>query len=276
MPVPATPVQPPAQSAGSDGTPPQERWAAILENARAKTRAEVAAEFSHKYGKYDQFEQDPWKVMQAWLGEAGQHSVYGPMVKQWAGQYLDSQQGPKSLGEEPKADIPVVDDRGTITSYTYSDKQLKQWHQWNQAQTQQQLDQRFAPLEQLQKQTIQREAHQQRVQEANHRAGQTLSELRQSPYFKAHEHDIREALEQHEEWGDNVHAAFNHVLVTKILPTLSQAEQRSVITSLEQQAGATTVAPGGTTSGTPQFKTFRDAAEYYASHPAEAAAKAQR
>jgi hypothetical protein len=210
----------------------------------------------------------------AGLAVTGQrHSLYGPLIQQW----MQSQQRQAApVAEEPKADIPVVDASGQITGYTYSDKKLKEWQQWNQAQSQRDIDKRFGPLEQFAKQQQQREYAQQVMHQASQQASQTLGQLREQPYFKEHEADIRQALEAHEEWGDNIHAAYNHVLVTKILPTLSQAEQQKVVDSINQKAGGGTVSPRGTTAGTPQFKSFATAARWYEEHPEEAAAMANR
>ena len=58
--------------------------------------------------------------------------------------------------------------------------------------------------------------------------------------------------------------------------SLSKAETQSVLNSLQQQGGATTVAPSGTAVGAPKFKSFRAAAEYYDAHPEEAKAMASK
>lgn len=269
-------VQPVPGAPASTGEPPKERWNDILDNARKKTRAEVEQEYRQRYGHYDQFEKDPWSAIQGWLQEASQHSLYKSHVQEWAKQYLGSQAGPRQQGEEPKADVPIVDASGQVTGYTYSDKRLKEWHQWNQAQQQQALDERFRPIEEANRQTREREELAQTYQEAMGQANQTLGALRQLPYFTAHEADIRQALEEHEEWGDNVHAAYNHVLITKILPTLGQAEQQKVIDSLQNKASGATVAPNGAVPNRPAFRSFREAAEYFAAHPDEAARMANR
>jgi hypothetical protein len=271
------PATPRAETpAGTPGEPPRERWNDILSNARAKARAEAEQEFRQRYGQYEAFERDPWGAVQSWLKEASGHSLYGPMVKQWAGQYLNSLRGPAGSGEEPKADIPVVDDRGNVTGYTYSDQQLRAWNAWNQSRLKAELDDRFSSIEQREAERQRREEYQALVQDTSARAAQILGTLRQQPYFKEHEADIRAALEEHEEWGDNVHAAYNHVLVTKVLPTLSRAEQQSVINTLTGKAAGTTVSPNGTAPAAPSFKSFKEAAKYYEQHPEEAAAMARR
>ena len=264
----------PAIGSAAPGAPPQERWESILTNARAKTRAEVEQEYRQRYSKYDQFEQDPWAAVQDWLGQAERHSLYGPMVRQWAQQR--SAPPPGTPKEEPQANVPIVDANGNIVDYTYSDKALRQWQAWNKAQLDTELDQRFGALEQHAARQARRDEQQSEAYEAYSRASTTLGQLRRMPYFSEHESAIRQALEEHEEWGDNVHQAYNHVLLTQILPTLSQAEQRRVVGSLTGKAAGSTVAPGGTAPAAPRFKNFLEAAEYYSTHPDEAAAMANR
>ena len=277
--TPASGVDTTGSSSGAlatSGEPPRERWNDILGNARTKARAEAEAEFKQRYSKYDEFESDPWAAVQGWLSHAGKHSLYGPMVKDWAGKHLKSFEGPDHLAAEPKPNVPIVDAQGNITGYTYDDKTLREWQRWNEQQLNARWEERLSPLEQREQQRQQREEVQEVHQTAMSNAHTTLTALRQQPYFKEHEPAIRQALLEHEEWGDNVHAAYNHVLVTQILPTLSQAEQRQVVDQLTGKGAGSTVPAGGTAHGVPKFKSFKDAAKYYEAHPAEAAAMANR
>jgi hypothetical protein len=249
--------------------PPQERWPDILTNARKKAREEAEAEFRQRYGRYDAFEQDPWGAVQQWLSQAQTHSIYGPMVKTWAQQQFAQEQ---TRGEEPQADVPVRDEQGRETGRVYSDKQLRLWHQWNQQAQQAELEQRLSPLEERAAQFEQRE----RLMQAHQDATQVLTKLRAMPYFKENEVDIREALESHPEYGDNIYAAYVDVMGSKILPQLGQAEQQKVIDSIQNKQTGATVSPTGVSPARPAFKNFREAAEYYAAHPEEAKAMAER
>lgn len=272
----ATPGTPPAaQVADVRGPIPYDRHEAILKNAREKARQEIDAEYQQRYQKYDSFEQDPWSAVQGWLSQASQHSLYRPLVEQWVNQYVGSQdQG--QIGEEPQANVPIVDSQGNVTGHTYSDSALKQWYQWQQAQQNSALENRLAPLEQYATSLAEREQAIQSHEYSMSRASETLGTLRQQPYFQEHEADIKQALAEHEEWGDNVHAAYNHVLVTKILPNLSNSEQQRVLNDLSLKATGVSVAPGGTGSGRPDFKgSFGNAARYYNDHPEEAAVMAR-
>lgn len=269
------PVQPAAASASTQlpGEPPKERWPDILDNARKKTRAEVDAEYRHRYSAYDAFEKDPWSAVRGWLDEASTHSVYGPLVSS----YLTERSKPqRPTLQEPTPDVPIVDEQGHITGHTYSAEKLREWREWNNAELTGKLEARFGPIEQRESARAEREAQQEIHEQAEHFASTTLAELRQQPYFREHEADIKQALLDNPNWGSNVHAAYTYVLTTKILPQLSRAEQGKVVEALTGKASGTTVAPSGQTGAAPKFTSFREAAKYYAQHPEEAQTMAQR
>lgn len=251
---------------GTSNEPPRERWDSILSNARDKARREALQ-------PYETFERDPWTAVQNWLSNAEQHSLYGEKVKA----YYQSRQQQAQPAQEPAPDVPIVDPNGVVTGYAFSAERQKAWQRWNDQQTQAKYDARLSPIENHLKQQQQERQFQQVQQQAHHEASQTLTALRAQPYFKDHETEIGAALQEHPEWGANVHQAYNHVLVTKILPTLSSAEQASVITSLQQQGAATTVAPSGTTGNRPNFKgDFGKAMAWFSDHPEEAKVMAGR
>lgn len=257
-------------------SPPEDRWPSILDNARAKTRAEVEQEFRQKYSRYDQFETDPLAAVLGWLDQGSQHSIYGPHIANWAEQYVGKRHG--QAPEEPKPDVPIMDQAGNVTGYTYSDRQLQAREKWLTHQLNQQWEERLGPLEQREAARQERDQQTEVMQNANQHASHTLASLRSQPYFKEHEVRIREAFEQHPEWGDNIHAAYNHVLINEILPNLSQAEQRRTITELQTKAGGNTVNPGSPVTPPRSFKKndFRSALEYFDTHPDEAERFARR
>lgn len=261
---------------GAPSEPPKERWNDILANARTKARTEAESEFKQRYSKYDTFERDPWTGVSGWLEQASQHSIYGPMVQGWVEKYVEgilAKSGPESFGEEPKPDIPVVDDRGQVTHHVYSDGKLREWHKWQKQHDERGLNERLRPMEQ-QLQSYQQAAQQAAQQQAAH---QHLQQFESLPYFKEHKDKIAKAFADHPEWGANVHAAYTHVLVNDILPTLATAERKQVVDSLNSNASSGTVNPAGTTVASPhKFKSFREAAKYYEAHPEEAEAMANR
>ena len=269
-----TPVQDP------QGPIPFDRHKEILESTRGKTRTEVETEYRQKYGWADEYQRDPWTFMQQRLDAMANHPQYAPHVLSYYARALQARRGlngpragtGQAQVEEPKPDVPIVDAQGQVTGYTYSDKALKAMRQYDRAQLDSQVAQKLQPLEQLAQQWQQA----QQQAQVDRQASQTLTELRQQPHFTEHEAAIKQALIDHEDWGDNVHRAYLHVLQTKVLPTLSQTEQAKVLTSLQTQANGGSVNPGQRApSQTPKFKSFSDAAEYYAAHPDEAAAMAK-
>jgi hypothetical protein len=252
--------------------PPRERWDSILQNAREKARQEANTQWEQRFQPYQDFERDPWSAIETWLGNAEKHSLYRDKVKEWVGKRGQ----PAPVPQEPAPDVPIVDGNGNITGKTYSAERLKEWQRWNEAQFQAKFEERFSPLEQRERERQEQAREQQLWDRATSNAKETLTELRQLPYFKEHEAAVKQALMDNPKWGSNVHQAFNHVMMTQILPTLSQAEQRSAIQQLQNAGAASTVAPNSTTVGTPKFKSFGTAAQYYAEHPEEAAAMAGR
>lgn len=263
-----------SQSGGQsqDSAPPQDRWPTILENARRKARDEARAEADRRFEPYREYEQDPWSAVQKWLTRAEQHSIYGPMVRQHYQGRLRGTEQPV----EPQPDVPIVDERGNITGKTYSADRLREWSQWNHRQNQAAIDERLTPLEAKARADAERDEYVARRQQADTHAYTVVADLRSKPYFKENEGKIRQALIDHEEWGSNLHQAYVHVLTTEILPHLKASEANEVLNSLTKQGDANTVSPGSTTVGKPKFKGFGDAARYFAEHPAEAAAMANR
>lgn len=241
----------------------------------------VAKEFQSKYERLswaEQFEQNPYAFVDSWVDQLAAHPEHQTKILAKAAKLLNSRRGQsQAAAEMPKPDVPIMDGNGNITGYTYSDKQLQARDEFVWSQRQSALDERLGPLEQQMKTQQQREQMAALQQQSWQQAADTLTEMRQNPYFKEHEAKVKQALAAHEEWGDNIHAAFNHVLVTEILPTLSQTEQRKVVESLQQKAGASTVGPGGGGAATPKkFKSFSEAIAHYQAHPDEAEAMAHR
>jgi hypothetical protein len=263
----------------STGEPPAERWADILANTRTKTRSEVEAEYRQKYGWADQFQADPYAFVDRWIDQLAGHSQYGPQILAKAARMLQARRGAAApaTADEPQPNVPIVDTNGNVTGQTYSAEQFKKWQEWSWQQREAALNQRMQPIEQLHQQIRQHAQREQMREVAERETKSTLTELRAMPHFKEHEAAIKQALVDHEEWGDNVHRAYVHVLTSTVLPTLSQTEQAKVLDSLKTKAASGTVNPSGQTPAqTPKFKDFGEAARYYDAHPEEALAMARR
>ena len=283
-PAPATAAPATGLAQDPSGEPPKERWPDILAHARTKTEAEVTArlaqEYRTKYGWADQLQENPVGFYEWLHDQLASHPEHGPKILAKAGRALQSRRGQTAVSgppERPKPDVPITDAHGNVTGYLYSDKQQDALDEWRWAQREATLNEKFAPLEAL-TQRIENAEHLAAIRDqADHQTTAVLADLRQQPYFKEHEAAIKTALIEHEDWGDNVYRAYTHVLTTQVLPTLSRTEQAKVLETLQQQAAGSTVNPRGSAPvQKPKFTSFAESARYYADHPEEAAAMANR
>ena len=281
----ATPDPRTAATAAHDQGPiPFDRHKEILESTRGKVRAELEAAYREKYGWADRFHDEPYAFVESWIDQLAQHPQYSQQILAKAARMLASRRGQAPhVSDEPEPDVPVMDAQGQVVSQTFSAPQFKKWHEWSMGQREEHLSARFQPLEEMRQQLARANEQQALHEQSTQEARITLGALRQNPYFKQHEAKIKQALVDHEEFGANVYQAFVHVLVTDILPTLSQTEQRKVVDSLQQKAAASTVNPQGhVASQKPTFRRkdgspdFSAAMRYYEAHPDEAAVMGNR
>jgi hypothetical protein len=272
-PAPATPAPTATSSPAAPptpGEPPRERWDAILSNARAKAKQEAETAARTKYGWADQFQADPYTFVDSWIDQLAVHPEHAPKLFAKAARLLQSRRGrtQESAPEEPQPDIPVLNGEGQVVNHTYSAKQSKAWHEWKATEQDAALAERFAPLERMRHdmEQFQRDAHAR--QEAVSHATTRLTALRQNPIFVQHEARIKQALEAHEEWGDDINQAFAYVLTTHVIPEIERTRDTKTLLHLKQQAAGSTVSPNGQVgTTTPKFKSFAEAARYYAEHP---------
>ena len=246
-----------------------------LENARMKARGDVEREFRERYGWADQFQQDPYPFVEAWVDQLAQHRELGPKMLAKAARLLQSRRGTQApaAAERPKADVPVVDAQGNLTGYVYSDKQQDALDEWRWAQREASIFERLAPLEQRNAKETKREEIAEAEKKSVSNAVTTLTRMRQSVRFKENEHAFKAFFHEHEEYVDDVQQAWADYLDTVVLPR----EQTKVLDHLKTQAAGASVHPGpASASGPPKFKSFGEAARYYAEHAEEAEAMAER
>lgn len=278
-PTPASASTTPSGTPDSSVTPATEQHVPYARFQEVNNSLKAAKAFQEKYGWASQFESEPFQFVDSWIDQLAQHPQHQQAIYAKAARMLASRRGmnaPAQPVEEPQADVPIVDGNGNVTGQTYSAKQLKAWREWDWAQRESALGERFKPLEQLNQRVQQAERKEQAQQQATAQVGEILTTLRLNPYFKEHEAKVKQALIDHEEFGDNVHAAFNHVLTTELLPNLSRTEQQKVLDSLQNKVAGATVNPGNSApAAKPKFKDFGEAARYYEAHPDEAAAMAK-
>jgi hypothetical protein len=288
--VPATAAPPESEGSATapateEGPIPFGRHKEILENARKKYEAEWQPYSWAKSVDRNQLQQitnwyqdaiqNPYGFYERLTTELQSHPEYGPKVRSYAARLLQQARGAAPETAEPEPDIPIQNESGQITGYTYSAQQLKKLRAFEKAQSQAEFAEKLRPLEEFREQTVEREARVEVEQRSTQWATETLGELRQNPHFKDHEAEIKTTMVEHPEW--DIYRAFNHILATTVLPNLSKTEQAKTVASLQQKAAAGTVgARDVAASQRPKFKDFSEALRYMDAHPEEAAAMANR
>lgn len=149
---PADATVPPVEAAPTDavsnpspeptkGEPPKERWDAILENARAKTRAEVEAEYKQRFGWAESVSPQEIQQLQQWgrafttdpvgwlaqsITEVGRtHPHLVPSLRSEAARILADRSIAASPQVDTEPDVPVLDQNGQVVTRTYSAERMK-------------------------------------------------------------------------------------------------------------------------------------------------------
>lgn len=275
----------------STGEPPKERWADILENQRKTAREDALKEWRQQHGWAESVNREQLQQMSEWYGryqgdpgafletayqEALQHPVHGATVKSRIGKMLASMRAAQTPEPEIEPDIPVMNDQGQIVSRTYSaDAMKKIVAQAVQAAIGKEVD----PLKQdfqSRQESAKEQQHREYIASESARIkasvmGRPLAEK----HWPAIQAKARELVQANDKLsaGEAVLGAYLEV----VGPLLSQSAQADVLSDLQKKATAQTVNPGSP-AGTakPKFKNFEDAATYYAQHPEEAEAMANR
>ena len=230
-----------------------------LENARTKTRAEVAAEYQQRYGWADGIAPEIGTQVLDWARRAAAdpltfgtqlveellaHPTHGPAMRSSLGRYLATGRtnghGHDADDAEPQPDlqIPGADGQQFLT---YTDKQLAKREAWLIRQVEKKFEGRLAPIEQDRQQAATQRQADKIKQESDAYANDFATRLEKIPQFKPHFGAIVEKMTANpklSEWE----AAFE-VLTETILPTLGRTEQGKLLADLKQTAVASTVSP---------------------------------
>lgn len=274
----------PAPSPQERGPIPYERHETILHGAyheRDQARQALQA-LKEQYGWVEAFQKDPREHLSQWMDQVAKHPEWGSWLDTKAAQVLRSRRGSTkaapAASEEPQPNVPITDAAGNVVDYTYSAKQLKAWHEWNQAQQDQALAERLAPLEQLKAETEHHKVQAELQQQADHTARDTLAKWRSNPLVAEHFDAIKQEFIANEAYGDNFAAAALTVLTRDVLPTRDAATSAKVLDHLKTQAQGASVHPSGAaTPSRPSFKTkdgredWDAALRWFAEHPDDAA-----
>jgi ribosomal protein L7/L12 len=269
------------------GEPPKERWADILKNQREAAKADAMKEWRQQYGWaesvpreqleqmsqwYAKYQGDPGDFLEQAYQEALSHPVHGATVKSRIARMLASMRQAQPAPDPTfEPDVPVMNEQGQIVSSTYSADLVKQMLAHEIGKAVQPLRQDYETRQETAKQA---QARAQQQADANARADADVAYVSKRPLFAENKAEILKVFKENPTMS--IREAYDHVIDTKILPGFGQKAEATVLSNLQQKAAAQTV-NSGTPSGTakPNFKSFREAAEYYDAHPTEAAEAAR-
>jgi hypothetical protein len=196
-----------------------------------------------------------------------------PLIRSEAARVLAGARGhaaPEPPAIEP--DIPVYDAQGQLVAQTFSADRVQQIVQ---RAIQEAIGKEVGPI----KQTFAQQQAQAKAAAERQAAEKTIDAIYNRavtlPLFKDHDKEIAEAMGEFTDAhpAEQVYLAWAKV----VLPKLDQKSQAKLLGHLQTQAAGASVAPNASTStAPPKFRNFREAAEYFETHPEQAEAMAQR
>jgi hypothetical protein len=271
-PTPEAAITPPAPADEDSGDrPPQgpipfDRHEAILAREREK-RTELEAKWEkvawaeelQKSGlTADQVNQsinvirgmdaDPVGFLERYHERLRSHPELADPLRSWAGRVLAS----RTDGAAPQVTAdgdtePQADFQNAEGVPFYSGPQLQKWHEWQARQQEAKIQTLLQPLQRAESERQQRAAAATVYAQQEQRTRAELEAFRKIPEFKANEAKVNAYLKQHD-YKMPLAAAFNHVLLTDILPNAGQTAKAEQLTELQRKAGASTANPAASAS----------------------------
>lgn len=259
----------PTKPARKAGPIPFEVHETALKNARTKAieeaRPQIEQEIRQRYAWADVVEEPDREELSALyrglktdligtlttlIDNASQHPEHAKTLRSQAARLLSAArrvQGESATDDdEPQPDIPLEDGRAV-----YSAEQLAKRDAWRERRLMAQFDQKLQPFQQ------DREAAQRATAfaELTQRATQIREAYEAKPHFTEHKAEIAALMQANPEMtiGD----AYAEILTTKVLPGAKGEERAAVLADIHRKAGAGTLNPAQTTTGTPTKPTGR-------------------
>lgn len=252
-------------SAKPQGPIPFEVHKTALDNARAKEREAVAAEWKpyewaksipresldHMSNIAQRMTSDPIGFLEEFEKELTSHPTYGPQLRSRAGRMLASARG-ASPETEPSPDVDITDATGNVTGQTYSAKQLAARDAWLKRQLLTEIDQQYGlttmKAEREQSVKAQEKAaalERDRNATVDAQAREILDLLDGD---ETHTADVLKTMTEHPDWSPRKCAL--HVRDTAIVAKRLQPKaQQAALDAIKQKAAGNTVT--GTGTGTP-------------------------
>lgn len=276
--APLTPEGTDPVPASLPGPIPYDRHQAILDNQRRQARDEALAEWRQQYGWAERVPQaqlqqaiqwaqrfgaDPAGFLSESQAELLAHPEHGAKLRSWAARILGGKHAP-ALESEPGPDL--VDP--TTGTQLYSAGQLAKREAWREQQLAEKVNALIAPIQQREQQRAAQEAHAQRAEQAQEWSKTLYTEAQSWPRFEELRPHILARLratppapnEDPGEVGRRFATAYITEFQSRVLPTLAQQEQASVLANLKTKALASTTNPAMPAASTPKRPTSMEEA----------------
>jgi hypothetical protein len=253
-----------------------------LNNARAKEREAVTAEFDRQYGwakKVDQatltemagianqLQTDPWGHIRTLIGELSAHPTHGPQTRTEIARMLAGFRTPAPVSDDP--DVQIVDAAGQVTGGTYSAEKVRAIVA---AAVQDALGKEVAPLKEdftrrqaeRQQQVREHQAKQQQIA-IEAKADTVLAEMTEILDGDKALYAEADALwAQHPDW--TAHRVALAVRKTHIAPRLQGQATSSAIAAMKAKAAGNTAAGSASSALPARPTTVKELAAWMEAH----------
>jgi hypothetical protein len=230
------------------------KWQRVAWADELATAGYTPEQIREAIGTQRALRENPVAALEELYGAIQNSPHYAEQARSFAGKLL----GSKAQAEdaEPQPDLIGQDANGQFR--VYSAEQLAKREAWLERRMVGQLEQRFQPLLQAHQQAQQREQQQARdVQEAG-AAKAEFDAFKDRPHFAEHKADIL-AFMQAKQWQVPLSDAYNHILVTKVIPKLQETGKAQAMADFQKQAQASSAKPSSAAPVTPATpKSFFD------------------
>ncbi len=261
-PAAAPPTEAPAPP-DPRGPIPFDRHQSVVQNTREKTAREVVGQVQQHYGPGIEFQTrlraDPAGTISQLISEAVSDPQMGQQITAHLARTLSQRRGQKAASEEPQPDLQTAE--GELV---YSAGQLHKRETWLRQQMAEEVNQRFAPIEQERQARAEEVRQQQHQQQTRELVTTRLQAWQQQPGFTEHEADIQVRQQHYVNQGMDTWSAlgmaYAAVVNEKVVPKVRAESQSSLVTSAFAKANGSASNPASVAPSTqPRPKSLDEA-----------------
>jgi hypothetical protein len=215
------------------------KWQRVAWADELATAGYTPEQIREAIGTQRALRENPVAALEELYGAIQNSPHYAEQARSFAGKLL----GSKAQAEdaEPQPDLIGQDANGQFR--VYSAEQLAKREAWLERRMVGQLEQRFQPLIQSHQQAQQREQQ----AELWRSAEAELATYKDRPGFTEHKAEIAALVGQGKALAD----AYNHILVTKVIPKLQETGKAQAMADFQKQAQASSAKPSTAAPVTP-------------------------